>query len=70
MVKTDKNTIVLTALIVMQPILDIMSYFAIKTNMTAITSVLRRPNAAIYVSLLLAYVYYVCKIKKESDYEG
>lgn len=28
-------------------------------------NVLRRPNASIYISLLLAYAYYVCKVKKE-----
>ena len=28
-------------------------------------NVLRRPNASIYISLMLAYTYYVCKINKE-----
>lgn len=33
-------------------------------------NVLRRPNASIYISLMLAYAYYVCKVKKEQDYES
>ena len=33
-------------------------------------NVLRRPNASIYISLLLAYAYYVCKVKKEQNYES
>lgn len=41
MLKKDKNSIILGILIMMQPILDILSYFAIQTNMTSVTSVLR-----------------------------
>ncbi len=33
-------------------------------------NVLRRPNASIYISLLLAYAYYVCKIRKEQEHES
>lgn len=33
-------------------------------------NVLRRPNASIYISLMLAYAYYVCKVKKEPNYES
>lgn len=33
-------------------------------------NVLRRPNASIYISLMLAYAYYVCKVKKECNYES
>lgn len=33
-------------------------------------NVLRRPNASIYISLLLAYAYYVCKVKKEQSHES
>lgn len=41
MIKSDKNSIILGVLIMMQPILDICSYFAIQVGMTAITSLLR-----------------------------
>lgn len=30
-------------------------------------NVLRRPNVTIYFSLILAYVYYICKLKKPAD---
>lgn len=33
-------------------------------------NVLRRPNASIYISLLLAYAYYLCKLGKEQDNES
>lgn len=33
-------------------------------------NVLRRPNASIYISLMLAYAYYICKVKKEQDNES
>ena len=33
-------------------------------------NVLRRPNASIYISLLLAYAYYVCKVQKEQCNES
>jgi ABC-type multidrug transport system fused ATPase/permease subunit len=32
-------------------------------------NVLRRPNASIIISLLLAYAYYICKVKEEPDHE-
>lgn len=41
MLKMDKNSIVLAVLIMIQPILDIASYFAIQTGMTSVTSLLR-----------------------------
>ena len=33
-------------------------------------NVLRRPNASFFISLMLAYVYYLCKVQKERDYES
>ena len=33
-------------------------------------NVLRRPNASIFISLMLAYAYYVCKVEKEQDNES
>lgn len=41
MLKMDKNSIILAVLIMIQPILDIASYFAIQTGMTSVTSFLR-----------------------------
>lgn len=41
MLKTDRNSVILAVLIMLQPILDICSYFAIQTGMTSVTSVLR-----------------------------
>ena len=41
MLKMDKNSIILAMLIMIQPILDIASYFAIETGMTSVTSLLR-----------------------------
>ena len=41
MVKTDKNSIILSILIMIQPILDICSYFAVEAGITTVTTMLR-----------------------------
>lgn len=60
MQKTDKNSILLAILIVLQPILDICSYFAIKAGLTSVTTLLR---LAIFGALML-YAFLLSGKKK------
>lgn len=60
MMKMDKNSMVLAVLIMLQPILDIASYFAIETGMTGITSALR---LAIFAAIMI-YAFILSDRKK------
>lgn len=60
MLKTDKNSIILAVLIMIQPILDILSFFAIQTGMTSVTSLLR---LAIFGAIMV-YAFLLSKQKK------
>lgn len=60
MMKMDKNSIVLAVLIMLQPILDIASYFAIEIGMTAVTSALR---LAIFAAIMI-YAFILSDRKK------
>ncbi|MBE6920821.1 MAG: hypothetical protein E7468_04575 [Ruminococcaceae bacterium] len=58
--KMDKNSIILAMLIMIQPILDIASYFAIQTGMTSVTSLLR---LAIF-GVIMVYAFILSDRKK------
>ena len=60
MLKTDKNSIILVVLIMLQPILDIASYFAIQTGMTSVTSLLR----LVIFGAIMAYAFILSDRKK------
>ena len=60
MLKTDRNSILLALLILIQPILDICSYFAIQAEATAITSALR---LAIF-GVTMLYAFFLSNRKK------
>lgn len=60
MVKTDKNSIILSILIMIQPILDICSYFAVEAGITTVTTMLR---FAIFGAVML-YAFALSNRKK------
>ena len=60
MQKTDKNSLLLSVLILLQPILDICSYFAVKAGFTSVTTMLR---LAIFGCLII-YAFLLSEKKK------
>ncbi len=60
MIKADRNSVLLSILIMLQPLLDIFSYFAIQLGMTTVTSLLR---LAIF-GIIMLYAFLLSDKKK------
>ncbi len=60
MLKTDKNSMILAVLIMLQPVLDICSFFAIEYGMTAITSAVR----LVIFAAIMVYAFLLSDKKK------